>query len=401
MVRKVINGNMATAQASRVCEVEVISAYPITPQTLIVEYIADFVANGQMPKTQYIKVESEHSVMASCIGAANAGARTFTATSSHGLLLMHEMLAWASGARLPVVLVNVNRANAPPWSVWADHTDSYMQRDTGWMSYFCENNQEILDTTIQAFKVSEDPDIMLPTMLSEDAFYLSHTYEPVDIPEIEEVREYLPAYKADPERILDVDNPKGFGSLVMPPNFMEFKYNLASAMDLAREKIKKADEQFEKQFGRSYGGMMDFYKCEDADHVLIGAGTTASTVREVVDELRAEGKKVGLARMRVFRPFPVDEVRELAAKVKAIGVFERGYGYGNGGPFWNEVMASLYNTDIRIPIKNYILGLGGRDVRPKHVRAVYNNLESVAKNGIDQEIKWFGLLDGNTPEEEL
>jgi 2-oxoisovalerate ferredoxin oxidoreductase alpha subunit len=401
MVRKVINGNMATAQGSRVCEVEVISAYPITPQTLIVEYIADFVANGEMPKTQYIKVESEHSVMACCIGAANTGARTFTATSSHGLLLMHEMLAWASGARLPVVLVNVNRANGPPWSVWADHTDTIMQRDTGWMSMFCENNQEILDNTIQAFKVSEDPEIKLPTMLSEDAFILSHTYEPVDIPEIELVREYLPPYKANPEEILDVDNPKGFGSLVMPPNYMEFKYNLAKAMDDAREKIRQADKDFERIFGRSHGGMMDFYRCDDADYVLIGAGTTASTVREVVDELREEGKKVGLARMRVFRPFPFEEVREIASKVKAIGVFERGYGYGWGGPFWNEVMASLYNTDIRIPVKDYFLGLGGRDVRPKHIRAIYNNLEMVARDGIDEEIKWWGLLDGNTPEEEL
>lgn len=401
MVRKVINGNMATAHGARVCEPDVISAYPITPQTLIVEYIADFVSEGMMPKTQYIKVESEHSVMASCISAANTGVRTFTATSSHGLLLMHEMLGWAAGARLPVVMVNVNRANGPPWSVWADHTDSYMQRDTGWMSIFCENNQEILDTVIQSYLVSEHKDIKLPTMLSEDAFYLSHTYEPVDIPDIEMVREYLPKYNPEPGTYLDVDNPRGFGSLAMPPNYMEFRYKIAKAMDDARDHIRKADELFEKKFGRSYGGMMDFYKCDDADYVLLGAGTTASTVREVVDELRAEGKKVGLARMRVFRPFPYEEVRELASKVKAIGVFERGFGFGYGGPFWNECMASLYNTDIRIPIKNYFLGVGGRDVRPKHVRAIFNNLESVSKNGIDQEQKWWGLLDGNTPEEEL
>jgi len=401
MVRKVINGNMAAAVGAKVCEVEVISAYPITPQTLIVEYIADFVANGEMPKTQYIKVESEHSVMACCISASNTGARTFTATSSHGLLLMHEMLQWASGARLPIVLVNVNRANGPPWSVWADHSDSYMQRDTGWMMIFCENNQEILDTTIQAFKVAEQPDIKLPVMLSEDAFYLSHTYEPVDIPDIELVRKYLPPYNPDPSTILNLDNPQGFGSLVMPPSYMEFRYKMAEAMDKARERLRQADKDFQNVFGRSYGGLLDCYKCEDADVVLMGAGTTASTAREVVDEMRAEGKKVGLARIRVFRPFPFEEVRALAKNVKAIGVFERGCGFGWGGPFFNEVMASLYNTDVRIPIKNFFLGIGGRDVRPKHIRAIYNNMFEVMKNGLDQEIKWFGLLDGKTPEEEL
>jgi len=397
-MKKVITGNMATAMGIRLCKPDVISAYPITPQTTIVEYIADFVADGSL-KTQYVKVESEHSAMAACIAAANTGARTFTATSSHGLLLMHEMLGWASAARLPIVMVNVNRANGPPWSVWADHLDSIMQRDTGWIQIFAENNQEVLDSMMLCYKVSEDPDVLLPSMVNEDAFYLSHTAEAVDIPDQALVDEFIGKFK--PQFKLDVDDPKGFGSLVMPPNYMEFRYKIAKGMDAAREKLRSATKQFADKFGRDYGGLLDLYKCDDADIVLLGAGTTASTVREVVDELRAEGKKVGLARLRVFRPFPYEEVRELCKGVKALGVFERAYAFGYAGPFMAEIGGALYNTDVRIPIKNYLLGLGGRDVRTKHVRAIFNNLEKVANEGLDQEVKWFGLLDGNTPEEEL
>lgn len=397
-MKKVITGNMATAMSARLCKPDVISAYPITPQTTIVEYIADFVADGTLT-SQYVKVESEHSAMASCIAASNVGARTFTATSSHGLLLMHEMLGWAANGRYPVVMVNVNRANGPPWSVWADHLDAIMQRDTGWIQLFCENNQEIMDSIIQAFKVGEDHEVLLPVMLNEDAFYLSHTSEPVDIPDQKLVDEYLPPF--DPPHKLDVDNPKGFGTLVMPPNYMEFRYKIAAAMDNAREKLRQADIDFEKQFGRSYGGLLDLYRCDDAEIVLLGAGTTASTVREVVDELRDAGQKVGLARLRSFRPFPFEEVRELASKVKAIGVFERTFAYGYNGPFMSEVCGALYHTKTRIPIKNYLVGIGGRDVRTKHIHAIFKDLMNVADNGVDQELKWFGLLDGNTPEEEM
>ncbi len=399
MVKQVITGNMATAMGTRLCRPAVISAYPITPQTTIVEYIADFVADGTL-KTQYVKVESEHSAMSCCISASNTGVRTFTATSAHGLLLMHEMLEWAAGARLPIVLVNVNRANGPPWSVWADHHDTIMQRDTGWMSIFCENNQEILDSMIMAFKVAEDPDIMLPMMLSEDAFYLSHTSEPVDVPDQALVDKFLPEYK--PEHFLDPENPKGFGSLVMPPQYMEFRYKMAESMDLAREKIRKVNDEFYEVFGRKYGnGLIEEYRCDDAEVVLVGAGTNASTVREVVDRMRDEGHKVGLARLRCFRPFPYEEIRDLAKRVKAIGVFERTYTFGYQGPFTAEIKGALYGTGVDIPIKNYLLGIGGRDIRTKHVRAVFEDIMKVAEQGLDQETKWFGLLDGNTPEEEL
>ena len=397
-MKRVVTGNYAAAYAALLARVDVIAAYPITPQTFIVEHLSEFVNDGELD-AEFIPVESEHSAMAACIAASNTGVRTFTATSSHGLLLMHELLGWATGARTPIVMVNVNRANGPPWSVWADHLDSIMQRDTGWIQFFAENNQEVLDSMMICYKVSEDPDVLLPSMVSEDAFYLSHTAEPVDIPEQAQVDAWLPKFK--PVFKLDVDNPKGFGSLVMPPNYMEFRYKIAQAMDTARDRIRKATKDFANEFGRDYGGLLDLYHTDDADMVLVAAGSNASTCREVVDGLRAEGKKVGLARLRTFRPFPYEEIRELAQGAKAIGVLDRAYAFGHCGPFMSEITGALYNTDIRIPIKNYIIGLGGRDVRPKHLRAIYRNLEKVASEGVDQECKWFGLIDGNTPEEEL
>jgi len=391
-MKQVITGNSATAYGAKLSRPGVISAYPITPQTTIVEYIANFMADGELENTQYIKVESEHSAMASCISAGIAGSRVFTATSSHGLALMHEVLMWAAGARIPMVMVNVNRAMGPPWSVWADHQDSIAQRDTGWMQVFAENNQEILDLVIQSYKIAENSDVMLPNMITQDAFYLSHTVEPVDIPEQEAVDEFLPAY--EPDHTVNIGKRQGFGSLVMPDNYMEFRYKMAKAMDDSRNIIKKTDAEFGKKFGRSYGGMMEFYKCEDADYVLLGAGTSVSTARQAVDELRKEGKKVGIAKLRYFRPFPYEEVRKLASMVKGIGVFERTFTFGHGGPFYNEVMGALYNDPAGSKpfIKNYILGLGGRDVKLDDVKDVFKNLEHETNNGITEEVQWHGLL---------
>jgi 2-oxoisovalerate ferredoxin oxidoreductase alpha subunit len=402
MTKMVITGNSAVAYGSKLARAEVVAAYPITPQTTIVEKIAEFVGNGEM-ETQYIKVESEHSAMAACIAAANTGVRTFTATSAHGLALMHELLMWASGARLPVVMANVNRAMGPPWSVWADHQDSIAQRDTGWIQLFSENNQEVLDTILQLFKACEDSEVLLPGLTTLDAFYLSHTYEVVDMPDQELVDEYLP--KFDPEYKLDVDDPHGFGSLVMPHTWhMEFRYKIAQAMDMARKKLLEAEKDFEKMFGRSYGGLLDCYKCEDADVVLMAAGTNASTAREAVDDLRAEGKKVGLGRIRFFRPFPYKEVRELVKGPAVLGVSERTFTYGYGGPFFAEVGGAVCNDlagDERPIFKNYMLGVGGRDVRKKHVIDIFNNMLKIKDHGkLDEEIFWYGLKDADKPESE-
>ena len=392
MAKTVITGNYASSYGAKLARVQVIAAYPITPQTSVVEKIADFVADGEMD-TQYIKVESEHSAMAACITASQTGARTFTATSAHGLTLMHEMLIWASGARTPVVMTNVNRAMAPPWSVWADHLDSVAQRDTGWMQYYCESVQEVLDTIITAYKVSEDRDVLLPALLSLDAFYLSHTYETVDMPEQDEVDAFLPSF--DPPYKLDVDDPHLFGSLSFPHQYyMEWRYQIKEAMDRARDKILEVDREFEKRFGRSHGGLLDLYKCDDAEIVLVAAGTMASTIREVVDRFRDQGHKVGLARLRVFRPFPVKEMRELAKKVDVMGVLDRSYSFGYGGAFFAETGGALYNIPEKPVLKNYVVGIGGRDVTPKTVESIFNNALSLQEKGLDKEIEWIELKEG-------
>jgi len=389
MAKKLINGNYAAAYGAKLARAEVIAAYPITPQTAIVEQVADFVSSGEM-KARYVTVESEHSAMAACIAAASVGARTFTATSSQGLLLMHELLHWASGARTPVVMVNVNRAVAPPWSVWADQTDSVSQRDTGWMQFYSESTQEELDTVIMSYKVSESPDIMLPSFTTEDAFFLSHTYEPVEIPAQELVDGFLPPF--NPEIKLDIDNPRGFGSLSMPHQwYMELRYLIAEAMDRSRQKILKVEKEWKELTGRSYGGLLDEYRTEDAEVVLVNAGSAASTIREVIDRLRAQGKKVGLARLRSFRPFPTEEIRALGRHVHTIGVMDRCYTFGDGGAFFTEVKSALYQLKDRPTVKNFVVGIGGRDITMKTVGKLYDNLYKIKSDGLDEEKEWVDL----------
>ncbi len=382
----VITGNAASAYGAKIARAQVVAAYPITPQTSIVEKLADFVANGEMD-TQYVKVESEHSAMAACIAASNTGARTYTATSSHGLMLMHELLIWASGARLPVIMSNVNRANGPPWSVWADHHDAMAQRDTGWMQIYADNNQEVLDTILMLYKVAEKRHIMLPGMVLEDAFILSHTMEPVDIPDQKLVDDWLPPY--DPEFRLEPGKPMGFGSLVMPELYMDFRYKIAKAMDDSRAELKKVHKDFAETFGREYD-MVDFYKCEDADAVLVIAGSVASTAKDVVDKLRQEGHNVGLARLRVFRPFPYEEFRWLAKRVPAIGVCDRSYTFGYGGGQAAEIKAAIYAHATPL-VKNYIMGLGGRDITPEILERIYMDILNVKEKGLDREIEWIDV----------
>ncbi len=387
-MRMVMTGNHASAYGAKVSRVEVVAAYPITPQTTIVEKIASLVASGEM-KTQYVKVESEHSAMAACISATLTGARTYTATSSHGLMLMHELLIWASGARTPVVMSNVSRANGPPWSVWADHHDTMAQRDTGWMQIYCESNQEVLDSIIMAYKIGEKAEIMLPSMIIEDAFILSHTVEPVDVPEMELVDDFLPSF--DPRFRLDVNEPYGFGSLVMPDLYMEFRYKINKAMEATRAAFKEVEKEFEETFGRYHGGPMEFYKCEDADAILVISGSVASTAKGVVDKMRAGGKKVGIARLRIFRPFPVDEVRKLAGMTNIIGVCDRSYTFAHWGPMASEIRGALYNTPDMPLLKNYIMGLGGKDITPEILEKVFMKTLALKDTGLDAEIEWIGV----------
>jgi pyruvate/2-oxoacid:ferredoxin oxidoreductase alpha subunit len=387
-MRTMLTGNEAAAHGARLANVKIISAYPITPQTTIVEKIAEFEANGEID-AKYIRVESEHSAMATCIAAENTGVRTFTATSSHGLALMHEMLIWAAGARLPIVMSVVNRAMAPPWSIWSDQQDTIAQRDTGWMQIYSENNQEVLDSILMAYKIAEDPEVLLPMMVIEDAFILSHTTESIDLPLKKDVLKFLPDY--NPEYKLDISKPAGFGSLVMPDGpFMEFRHKIETALEKAKEKIKKVDQEFQEQFGRSYGGLVENYMTDDAEYIITMLGSTASTAKYVVNKMRREGKKVGLLKIRSFRPFPTEEIRYTAKNVKVLGVMDKSYTYGHGGALFNEVTSSLHNHNSAV-VKNYITGLGGRDITPELIEQMFENMIQIGKSGLDEEIEWVNL----------
>ena len=387
-MRKVMTGNYASAWGAKLAKAEVVAAYPITPQTSIVEKLADFVSTGEM-KAHFIPVESEHSAMAACIAAEAAGDRTYTATSSHGLTLMHEVLMWASGARLPIVMTNVSRAMAPPWSVWVDHMDSVAQRDTGWMEFFCQSNQEVLDTIIMAYKVAESKGIMLPAMVIEDAFILSHTSEPVDIPDQAIVDDFLPSYS--PELKLEVGKPMGFGSLVRPDQYMEFRYKAMLGMKDAHDRFLRVEQEFKQVFGRDHGGLLERYRCEDAEVVLVAAGSVAATAKDVVDGLRAKGFPVGLARIRSFRPFPHEEFKALGSKVAGLGVLDRSYTFGAAGAMYTEVKASVFSGQKKPVMKNYIAGLGGRDITPKILEKIYEDLMLVTKRPEENEVEWVDV----------
>ncbi|MFO8110749.1 MAG: transketolase C-terminal domain-containing protein [Thermoplasmata archaeon] len=384
---RIVSGNFASAYGAKLSRVEVVAAYPITPQTEVVEKIAQLVADGEMD-SEYIKVESEHSAMAACIAASNAGTRAYTASSAHGLALMHELLIWAAGARLPVVMTNINRAMGPPWSVWADHLDTLAQKGTGQLQFFCENNQEVLDSIIMAYKICEDEDIMLPAMVVEDAFILSHTKEPVEIYDQELVDDFLPPY--DPEYKLDVNRPLGFGSLGMPDWYMDFRYKIAEAFEKAPDKIEKVNKEFEEIFGRNPGGLIEEYKTDGVDVLIVTMGSISSTSKDVIDELREEGHNVGLARLRTFRPFPAEKFREITKDVNVLGVLDRSYTFGHGGDAAREIKDTLYGQRDLI-IKDYIVGLGGRDLTPKILKNVMLDAISLQDKGLDQEVEWVDL----------
>ncbi|UCE19765.1 MAG: pyruvate ferredoxin oxidoreductase [Gemmatimonadota bacterium] len=382
-MKKVITGNYAVSYGAMVSRSQVIAAYPITPQTQIVELLSEFCADGLLD-AKFIKVESEHSAMASCIGASATGARAFTATSAHGLALMHELLHWAALGRLPIVLANVNRAMGPGWSIWTDQNDSLSQRDTGWLQFYCESNQEILDTIIQGFKISEQ--ILLPTMLVLDAFFLSHTSEPVDIPDIEVVDTYLPKYNATYR--LSTENPYAFGGLTGPDHYFEIRYKMQETMDQAIEIARQADEEFERIFGRSHG-LIERYYSDDAELILVVSGSIASTTRDVVDQLRSEGRNVGMLKVRMFRPFPRQEFRNAVRRAKKVAVIDRNICVGFGGIFYQEITSTMYGHRDDLPIFGFIAGLGGRDVTPNVIHEIVTHAET--HDTPDTEIIWIGV----------
>ncbi len=382
-MKKLLTGNSAITWGVALAKPEVISAYPITPQTTIVEELSEFVADGRI-KAKFIRVESEHSALA-CIAAASiTGVRVFTATSSHGLAYMHEMLHWASGSRMPLVMVNANRALGSPWNIWCDHSDSLAQRDTGWIQLYCRNAQEALDTVIQAYRIAEE--LLLPVMILEDGFYLSHTSESVDVPEAKEVDAFLPPFK--PRYKLSAADPRTFNIMADPSKFILFKADAQRAMEQAKKVVARVDREFKSRFGRGYG-IAGKEGLADADTVLFTMGTAADTALEVIRDFRRRGKKVGLCRLRMFRPFPGEEIAAMLNGAKKIAVLDRDNSLGAGGIVAQELKAALYGAARKPKVFEFVAGLGGRDITPDTIQEILDY--TLGRSAPERRPVWMGV----------
>lgn len=362
---ELIEGSHAIAHAVKYCRPQVIAAYPITPQTHIVEALAEMVANCELD-ADYITVESEFSALSACLGASAAGSRTYSATTSQGLALMFEVCFNCAGMRLPVVMSIANRALGAPLSIWNDQQDSISLRDSGWMQMYAEDNQEATDLHYIAYKVAENHKVLLPAFVCFDGFILSHTYEPVETLTQEQVDQYLPPFA--PLQRLDSADPISFGLFAAPDYYMEFRYEIDQALKGAGKVMVEAGKEFSEMFGRDYRDLVEGYRLEDADCALVAMGSICGTVKDAIDEMRKEGKKVGLLKIRTFRPFPTGEVRKALSHVNRVAVLDKNISLGSKGAVALEVKDALYGTQI--PVLDYIIALGGRDVRKKDIRAV-------------------------------
>ncbi len=371
---KTLEGSKAIAEIVRNCEPEVVACYPITPSTHIAEEMNKYYANGET-KT-FIAVESEFSALSALVGGAAVGARTFTTTSSQGLLLMHEVLFNAAGMRLPIVMVVANRAVSAPLSIWNDEQDSISQRDTGWIQLYCKNNQEAVDTIPQAYEIAESS--QLPVMVCIDGHYLTHAVEQIQIPDKKEVQEWLP--KTKPPFVLDPENPISLGVYANPTHYQNFREDLHNDLRKAKEKIVAVGKRFEKKFGRKYG-LFEEYKAKDAEFVLLGLGSAMDNVKAVVEELRKEGEKVGALHLRCFRPFPGEELQQALAG-KVVGVIERDLSPGAKPPLYTEVFEALHET--KAIVSSFHGGLGGRNITRSEIRELFKKLE--AKKPLDEWI---------------
>jgi len=370
-MKKGVEVSIAASIAVQLARAEIISAYPITPQTHIVEHLSEIVANGELDAV-YINVESEHSAMSACCGAAAAGARTFTSSSSQGLELMHEILFIASGMRLPIVMAAVNRALSAPLSIWGDHSDVMAARDTGWIMLFCENGQEVVDTTIMAYKIAEDRRVLLPVMVNLDGFSLSHVIEPIEFPSQEAVDTFLPPYA--PLYTLHPDTPVTMGAFAMPELYTEAKYAQEMAIINSKKVVIEVMDEFGRQFGRHYKPV-ETYNVENADFVFIALGAIGENIKTAIDELKKEGKNAGLIQLRLFRPFPSNEILSVLKNKKRVAVIERVMPAGAGnGPLFHEISSLMYTQGISAQIENYIVGLGGRDVLPESFIDIFNRV---------------------------
>jgi pyruvate ferredoxin oxidoreductase alpha subunit len=399
-----LNGDEAVALAAKQADVDVVAAYPITPQTIIVEKFSEYVANGEV-ETEYICTESEHSAMAACLAASTTGARVFTATASAGLALMHEMLFVTSGCRAPVIMAVANRALSAPLNIHGDHSDAMAERDSGWIQIYAENAQEVYDSMLQAFRIGEHLDVQLPVMVGLDGFTLSHTLENVLVLSDDVVKEFVKTrqfpvvlthdgktvpFKLDPEM------PMTMGPVAMPNYYFEFKRQQEEAMRNALKIIQTIHDEYAQLTGRSYGdGLLEHYKLDDADVVVICVGSTAGTIKAVIDELREKGIKAGLLRIRTFRPFPAEAIAKALGKARAVAVMDRSMSFGGrGGAVFHEVRHALYDSSNRPYVVNYIYGLGGRDTSPTQIRKVFDDLQKILQTKrVEALVSYLGLRE--------
>ena len=399
-----LNGDEAVAYAVKQADVDVVAAYPITPQTIIVEKLSEYVANGEI-NTEFVCTESEHSAMTACLAAAATGARTFTASASAGLALMHEMLFVTSGCRAPVVMAVANRALSAPLNIHGDHSDSMAQRDSGWIQIYAENAQEVYDSILQAFRIAEHLDVQLPVLIGLDGFTLSHTLENVQVLPDDVVKRFmgtrqLPTVlthegKTVPFK-LDPANPVTMGPVALQNYYFEFKRQQEEAMRHASKIIQQVHDEYGQLTGRYYGnGLVEKYNLDDAEAAIICVGSTAGTVKTVIDDLRAKGVKAGLLRLHAFRPFPAEEMVQSLGKVKAVAVMDRSMSFGgNGGAVYHETRHALYDSANHPYVVNYIHGLGGRDTSPSQILSVYEDLQKIVQTKqVAEKIRYIGLRE--------
>lgn len=371
-------GSHSVADAIALCRPEVVASYPITPQTHIVEKLSSLIANGKLD-AEYINVESEHSALSAVAGSTACGVRSFTATSSQGLALMHEVLHAVSGMRLPVTMIVANRALNSPLNIWNDHSDSVSQRDTSWLQFYAESVQEAVDLSIQAFKIAEKNEVMLPAMVCMDGFFLTHTYEPAVIPDQSDVDSFLPPF--DLNHKLDTDNPLTLGAYATPDDFMEFKYEQQKAMDNSKEAIMKTNKEYGSIFGRSYGdGLVERYG--NSDTALVAMGSICGTIKDAIDDMDLD---CSLIRIRSYRPFPEEELKEALKDVSRVGIIDKSFSYGLKGPLFSEV-----KSIVDVPVKGFVAGLGGRDITIQNVQTIVDNLSNMKS---EEEVEWVSLKE--------
>ena len=389
-IRERLSGNEAAAIAMKQINPDVVAAFPITPSTEIPQYFSTFVSNGSVD-TEFVAVESEHSAMSACIGAQAAGGRAMTATSANGLSLMWEMVYIASSLRLPIVMSLVNRAVSGPLNIHNDHSDAMGVRDSGWIMLFSENNQEAYDNLLMSHRIAEHKDVVLPVIVCQDGFITSHSIENIELEEDEKVKEFVGKYKPE-HYLLNDKEPIAVGPLDLQAYLFEHKAQQADAMRNAKKVILEVAKDFEKMTGRKYS-FFEEYKTEDADFVIICMNSTAGTAKYEADKLREKGIKAGVLKLRVFRPFPAEEIAKAISHVKAIAVLDKADGLNAvGGPLFTDITSGLYTSNVKVPVVNYIYGIGGRDIKAEDIESVYSDLAKMAETGeIDNSYRYLGL----------